>query len=527
MNIFRFTLIFATILCSMVQGARILVFLPVETWSHYMQYELVYETLATKGHHITMYSPFPPKQNITNFQHHYITSQAFLEMMEEFDAWRDCKDMKWFVLDAIFTRKVSQQLNQEILESFTFRELITSKQSFDLVMIEPFFAQESTVILGHVFNAPVISMGAVPAHATMLDAMHSPNLPSFMPELYSYMTAEMTLLERIQNWHYSAVRFLEGLVRNWQLDRMIKEQLGPGYPPLDSMLKNISFGFLYGSPALEYAKPLSPNMAQVGGIHIQRNNTLTIPEDLKKTLDAAKDGFILFSFGSVIAPKTIPPDLAKTFLTVFSKLGKYKIIWKWSGEPLAGLPQNVIQQKWIPQMAVLAHPNCKLFITHGGLSSQLETVYQGVPVVTIPFFADQFSNAAKAVDLGFGVLLKTTNLTTESLEWAITAVIQDPRYKERAKSRSRLMRDYHISPLDTAVYWTEYILRHGGASHLTPASKQLNWFQYYLLDVLAFILGVLIVMWVILAAVVKKLMKLLSLTSSSTGNGELKRKKNR
>uniref|UniRef100_A0A8D8X770 UDP-glucuronosyltransferase n=1 Tax=Cacopsylla melanoneura TaxID=428564 RepID=A0A8D8X770_9HEMI len=526
MNIFHIIFILSPLLCSMVQGARILVFLPLETWSHYMQYELVYETLATRGHHITMYSPYPPKQNITNFQHIYITSQAFLKMMEEFDVWRDCKDTNWFFLDTIHTRTLAQQLNQEILESLTFRELITSKQSFDLVMIEPFFHQECTVLLGHVFKAPVINMGAVPPQAAMLDAMHSPNLPSFMPEIYSSLTAEMTFLERIQNWHYTVVRFLDRLVRNWLLDRMIEEQLGPGYPPLDSMVKNISFCFLYGSPALEYAKPLTPNMAEVGGIHIQRINTLNIPEDFKKTLDEATDGLILFSFGTVISPKTLSPHLKKTLLTVFSKLRKYKILWKWSGEPLPGLPPNVIQQKWIPQMAVLAHPNCKLFITHGGLSSQLETVYQGVPVVTIPFFGDQFSNAAKAVDYGFGVVLKNTNLTTESLEWAITTVIQDPSYKERAMLRSRLIKDYASSPLDTAVYWTEYVLQHGGASHLTPASKQLNWYQYYLLDVLAFILGLLILMWVILSAIVKTFIRKFS-SNSSPSNKDLKIKKNR
>lgn len=54
--------------------------------------------------------------------------------------------------------------------------------------------------------------------------------------------------------------------------------------------------------------------------------------------------------------------------------------------------------------------------------------------------------------------------------------------------RSALMRDQYRTPLETAVYWTEYVLRHRGTL-LSPASKDLFWFQYYLLDVLAVVLG--------------------------------------
>lgn len=49
----------------------------------------------------------------------------------------------------------------------------------------------------------------------------------------------------------------------------------------------------------------------------------------------------------------MPPSLGRTFMSAFSKLAKYKIIWKWSGEPLSGLPSNVLQLKWVPQIPVL------------------------------------------------------------------------------------------------------------------------------------------------------------------------------
>lgn len=47
-----------------------------------------------------------------------------------------------------------------------------------------------------------------------------------------------------------------------------------------------------------------------------------------------------------------------------------------------------------------------------------------------------------------------------------------------------------MSPMETAVYWTEYVIRHDGAYHLKPASTRLRWDQYLLLDVLACLLVV-------------------------------------
>jgi glucuronosyltransferase len=60
-------------------------------------------------------------------------------------------------------------------------------------------------------------------------------------------------------------------------------------------------------------------------------------------------------------------------------------------------------------------------------------------------------------------------------------------YRENAKRLSSVYRDRPMSALDTAIFWTEYVIRHKGAPHLRPAVLDLAWYQYLLLDVLAFI----------------------------------------
>lgn len=52
-----------------------------------------------------------------------------------------------------------------------------------------------------------------------------------------------------------------------------------------------------------------------------------------------------------------------------------------------------------------------------------------------------------------------------------------------AKRMSRLYQDRDLDPLATAVYWTEYVARHGNHFSLKPASQHLQWYELCLLDV--------------------------------------------
>jgi glucuronosyltransferase len=59
------------------------------------------------------------------------------------------------------------------------------------------------------------------------------------------------------------------------------------------------------------------------------------------------------------------------------------------------------------------------------------------------------------------------------------------RYRENAQRLSRIYRDQPLTPLEQAVFWTEYVIRHKGAPHMRSAALDLTWYQYFLLDVIA------------------------------------------
>lgn len=82
----------------------------------------------------------------------------------------------------------------------------------------------------------------------------------------------------------------------------------------------------------------------------------------------------------------------------------------------------IIKVRW-----VLAHPNVKLFITHGGLLSTIETTYFGKPIVGIPIFGDQEMNMLEAVRNGYGKSVSYRFLDKDKFATAIKEVLSNPQ----------------------------------------------------------------------------------------------------
>lgn len=67
---------------------------------------------------------------------------------------------------------------------------------------------------------------------------------------------------------------------------------------------------------------------------------------------------------------------------------------------------------------------------------------------------------------------------------------------------SSLYRDQPKTPLETAVYWIEYVARHKGAPHMRSAGQDLSWIALYNFDVYAFVL----VLVILFAYAIKRLL---------------------
>lgn len=129
-------------------------------------------------------------------------------------------------------------------------------------------------------------------------------------------------------------------------------------------------------------------------------------------------------------------------------------------------------------------------MTHGGLNGGSEAAYCGVPLISTPFYGDQFLNSAAAENREMGVILRYQDITKDSVFQALRKTL-DPKMKENAKKVSYSFTHRPMTPKEAAVYWSEYVIATGGASLTKPHTANAHWFVYSLLDIYLFIAAVL------------------------------------
>lgn len=106
-----------------------------------------------------------------------------------------------------------------------------------------------------------------------------------------------------------------------------------------------------------------------------------------------------------------------------------------AGDPasLGPQPDHVRVERYIPQSQLL--PRCDLFISHAGSGAMLGALTAGVPMLAIPQGADQFMNAEAIARTGVGLRLMPSELEPIAVQYAVTQLIQDPRFAAAARQQ--------------------------------------------------------------------------------------------
>ncbi|XP_069869159.1 UDP-glucuronosyltransferase 2B17-like isoform X2 [Dipodomys merriami] len=236
---------------------------------------------------------------------------------------------------------------------------------------------------------------------------------------------------------------------------------------------------------LEFPRPTLPNVDFVGGLHCKPAKPL--PKEMEDFVQSSGDnGVVVFSLGSMVGNLT--EETANEIASALAQVPQ-KILWRFNGKKPDTLGPNTRLYKWLPQNDLLGHPKTKAFITHGGANGVYEAIHHGIPMVGIPLFVEQRDNIAHMVAKGAAVQVDIRAISNKDLLRALEAVINNPVYKKNAMWVSTIHHDQPMKPLDRAVFWIEFVMRHKGAKHLRPLSHNLTWYQYHSLDVIGFLLA--------------------------------------
>ena len=349
------------------------------------------------------------------------------------------------------------------------------------IVITAQFGFVCTDILLH-YKVPIIAMSPSGRYNRWTKLLGNPENPAYMPDIILPMLEPLSLQQRIVATVVHCLLDYNLHIRLWEENTSLLEftglQLGKWAEVLQTRVDVIlqATHHVTHGPAV-----LAPNTIEIGGVHCREGRPL--PPHLQTILDSHEEGVVFLSFGSSIRPSQMSQSQMSVFLETFAQLN-YTVIWKWDGEEMAGLPSNVILQSWLPQQDLLAHPNLKVFVTHGGLLSLQESLFHSTPLVGIPLGNDQKPNMMRAERRGYAVMLDWTDLNTVDLLAAINKAATDPDMRREMVRAHQLFVDQPESPQARAVWWVEYVMRNKGAQFLKPSSLLLPSYQYHLLDVL-------------------------------------------
>lgn len=84
------------------------------------------------------------------------------------------------------------------------------------------------------------------------------------------------------------------------------------------------------------------------------------------------------------------------------------------------IPENFIIRDYVPQLEILKHTN--VAITHAGMNSIGDLLYNKIPFISIPLGADQFFLANRAEELGATIVLDINTITPEMIRNAVEKV---------------------------------------------------------------------------------------------------------
>ncbi|XP_044498739.1 mogroside IE synthase-like isoform X2 [Mangifera indica] len=406
--------------------------IPFPTQGHLNPMLQLSRRLASKGLKVTLVctnSSLKSNSNISSIDFKFISDGFDSELNSEtFDEYIRC-------LRAIFPQNLARFVESSKNLGCPFKFMVYDSGmpwmldvARDLGMDgAPFFTQSCAVnAVYYHLNQGTLNLKAPDSEGCSvllpsLPLMERKDLPTFVYETESHKSLRELILNKLVNIHepnwilVNSFDKLEEEVVHWMSNHCRIKAVGPTVPSkyMDKRLENDTD---YG---LTLFKP--------------KTDTCKTWLDLKEL-----NSVVYVSFGSLAA-------LAEEQMEEIAwglKRSNTFFLWVVRESESAKLPKNFCEEtvekglvvSWSPQLEVLAHKSVGCFMTHCGWNSTLEALSLGVPVVAMPQWTDQTTNAKYIEDVWqVGVRVRVNEkgiVTREEIEGCIREVMEGERSED-------------------------------------------------------------------------------------------------
>lgn len=171
-------------------------------------------------------------------------------------------------------------------------------------------------------------------------------------------------------------------------------------------------------------RPLDGTWIRMDSSVRETDEDYTVPEHLADR--PADSGLIYLSLGSLGGADV---ELMQRLVDVLGKTRHRFIVSKGPQADQITLADNMTGAQMLPQTKVI--PQVDLVISHGGNNTVTETLHFGKPLVVLPLFWDQYENAQRIDELGFGIRLDTYKFADAELTDAVDRLLADTELRTK------------------------------------------------------------------------------------------------
>lgn len=174
------------------------------------------------------------------------------------------------------------------------------------------------------------------------------------------------------------------------------------------------------------ARPLDATWSRMESSVRETDEPFEMPASLRDR--PAGNALIYLSLGSLGSADV---GLMRRLVDVLGRTPHRYIVSRGPQHTEFELAPNMAGAEFLPQTTLI--PLVDAVITHGGNNTTTESLHFGKPMILLPLFWDQYDNAQRMDELGYGVRLATYEFTEEQMNSALATAL-DPGLRAKLAS---------------------------------------------------------------------------------------------
>jgi MGT family glycosyltransferase len=209
-------------------------------------------------------------------------------------------------------------------------------------------------------------------------------------------------------------------------DAWCRQQGAPPLPPREFMHASPVCNIYVYPRELDYtdARPLDETWHRIDSSVRETDEDYVLPPEVADRPDGS--GLVYLSLGSLGGADV---GLMQRLIDVLGTSRHRVVVSMGPRAEELRLAANMTGAATLPQTRVI--PQVDLVITHGGNNTTTEAMHFGKPMIVLPLFWDQYDNAQRVHELGYGIRLPTYAFSDDDLLGAVDRLLADTDLRAR------------------------------------------------------------------------------------------------